>query len=130
MIRRPPRSTLFPYTTLFRSEMDKLIRAEFVGVILVTGRRFIVLRPKPEVRSPRALIGAADAITPVIAVREASSRVANDRSLDLPHVVHQVFADAVEIGDLGFCSDPHSIVDRASQVLREVAVEIGRNRAN
>src|SRR3712207_8875325 len=30
MIRRPPRSTLFPYTTLFRSEMDasmKLRRA-------------------------------------------------------------------------------------------------------
>jgi len=25
MIRRPPRSTLFPYTTLFRSELDKLV---------------------------------------------------------------------------------------------------------
>src|SRR5436190_12684209 len=24
MIRRPPRSTLFPYTTLFRSHLDKL----------------------------------------------------------------------------------------------------------
>src|SRR5258708_10719740 len=24
MIRRPPRSTLFPYTTLFRSELDEL----------------------------------------------------------------------------------------------------------
>src|SRR5256885_10278404 len=27
MIRRPPRSTLFPYTTLFRSEMMKTILA-------------------------------------------------------------------------------------------------------
>src|SRR3712207_8681799 len=26
MIRRPPRSTLFPYTTLFRSEVSDLIR--------------------------------------------------------------------------------------------------------
>src|SRR5690349_22544856 len=26
MIRRPPRSTLFPYTTLFRSETDQAIR--------------------------------------------------------------------------------------------------------
>src|SRR2546427_6442347 len=26
MIRRPPRSTLFPYTTLFRSTMSKQIR--------------------------------------------------------------------------------------------------------
>src|SRR5258708_8293342 len=26
MIRRPPRSTLFPYTTLFRSDQDLLLR--------------------------------------------------------------------------------------------------------
>src|SRR3712207_7345765 len=26
MIRRPPRSTLFPYTTLFRSVFDRLLR--------------------------------------------------------------------------------------------------------
>src|SRR3712207_7098820 len=26
MIRRPPRSTLFPYTTLFRSQADEMIR--------------------------------------------------------------------------------------------------------
>src|SRR5438132_10053503 len=27
MIRRPPRSTLFPYTTLFRSELDRVLAA-------------------------------------------------------------------------------------------------------
>src|SRR2546425_4849412 len=31
MIRRPPRSTLFPYTTLFRSEAE--LMAERIGVI-------------------------------------------------------------------------------------------------
>src|SRR2546427_9200139 len=31
MIRRPPRSTLFPYTTLFRSHFARLFQAE-VGV--------------------------------------------------------------------------------------------------
>src|SRR2546430_10292227 len=34
MIRRPPRSTLFPYTTLFRSaivQMDSSVRAKRVG---------------------------------------------------------------------------------------------------
>src|SRR5260370_36733741 len=32
MIRRPPRSTLFPYTTLFRSHPDRLAaRQRFVG---------------------------------------------------------------------------------------------------
>src|SRR3712207_8628450 len=30
MIRRPPRSTLFPYTTLFRSDVDRFCR----GVLL------------------------------------------------------------------------------------------------
>src|SRR2546430_7845115 len=31
MIRRPPRSTLFPYTTLFRSCMDRSGRRNLVG---------------------------------------------------------------------------------------------------
>src|SRR2546422_7446987 len=30
MIRRPPRSTLFPYTTLFRSDLDVLHRPRLV----------------------------------------------------------------------------------------------------
>src|SRR5256885_13165623 len=33
MIRRPPRSTLFPYTTLFRSETEQLIGARIVKEI-------------------------------------------------------------------------------------------------
>src|SRR2546426_8154184 len=37
MIRRPPRSTLFPYTTLFRSQ--RLVRFEDVGGRLPLGRR-------------------------------------------------------------------------------------------
>src|SRR5258705_6331115 len=32
MIRRPPRSTLFPYTTLFRSEVTEVSRWQHVGV--------------------------------------------------------------------------------------------------
>src|SRR5256885_14834859 len=31
MIRRPPRSTLFPYTTLFRSELPRLFERFFRG---------------------------------------------------------------------------------------------------
>src|SRR6266849_5360102 len=31
MIRRPPRSTLFPYTTLFRSVNDHRVRVGFLG---------------------------------------------------------------------------------------------------
>src|SRR3712207_8094022 len=30
MIRRPPRSTLFPYTTLFRSDVDPFLLADLI----------------------------------------------------------------------------------------------------
>src|SRR5256885_7523098 len=34
MIRRPPRSTLFPYTTLFRSEYRACLQVEGCGAVL------------------------------------------------------------------------------------------------
>src|SRR5438876_12218468 len=33
MIRRPPRSTLFPYTTLFRSEQSRLARTDRLAML-------------------------------------------------------------------------------------------------
>src|SRR2546430_7114426 len=33
MIRRPPRSTLFPYTTLFRSELRRLAEPQRAGAV-------------------------------------------------------------------------------------------------
>src|SRR5687768_17944053 len=39
MIRRPPRSTLFPYTTLFRSRFPLLVRVDdAVGLVEAFGR--------------------------------------------------------------------------------------------
>src|SRR3712207_6974621 len=37
MIRRPPRSTLFPYTTLFRSVCRSLARSGFRRTLVVSG---------------------------------------------------------------------------------------------
>src|SRR2546422_5080851 len=37
MIRRPPRSTLFPYTTLFRSALEKIEPKKTKPVVLVAG---------------------------------------------------------------------------------------------
>src|SRR2546430_11810403 len=39
MIRRPPRSTLFPYTTLFRSELPRSRRATAKRVVACQGVR-------------------------------------------------------------------------------------------
>src|SRR2546421_12268120 len=51
MIRRPPRSTLFPYTTLFRSvKIDAIGGKEFTGkvdsIAGATGARFALLPPE------------------------------------------------------------------------------------
>src|SRR5205807_4194975 len=46
MIRRPPRSTLFPYTTLFRSveeELERLLPADGVGGAQLPGERCALL---------------------------------------------------------------------------------------
>src|SRR2546426_9640705 len=39
MIRRPPRSTLFPYTTLFRSAPELVLTAAGLGVLLLVAWR-------------------------------------------------------------------------------------------
>src|SRR3712207_9507006 len=48
MIRRPPRSTLFPYTTLFRSELAEQVRSQmfvFEDIVTIDDRSLqLVLR--------------------------------------------------------------------------------------
>src|SRR2546430_3665442 len=42
MIRRPPRSTLFPYTTLFRSSLVRKSELGLTGIELATLARWVV----------------------------------------------------------------------------------------
>src|SRR3712207_7292305 len=51
MIRRPPRSTLFPYTTLFRSRHDDLRQRHVDGAL----RQFLAEAALVELRHERAL---------------------------------------------------------------------------
>src|SRR5688572_32062316 len=54
MIRRPPRSTLFPYTTLFRSELDGFARINvYSPFVRPCARRGD--RPKPQPSRRRSL---------------------------------------------------------------------------
>src|SRR5256885_16120817 len=39
MIRRPPRSTLFPYTTLFRSGFERVLSSVALGEVGIVGSR-------------------------------------------------------------------------------------------
>src|SRR5215204_4169230 len=66
MIRRPPRSTLFPYTTLFRSHLPYVVDAERVRAVgadpldLLRVRRVREVDVDPEVELAHARPRVAD----------------------------------------------------------------------
>src|SRR2546430_7445437 len=70
MIRRPPRSTLFPYTTLFRSDLDE-INAEFetADVALIIGANDVV---NPDARSNKS--------SPIYGIDRKSTRLNSSHS--------------------------------------------------
>src|SRR5258708_15137912 len=53
MIRRPPRSTLFPYTTLFRSRSDRLLLRGAAHGRLLGDDRYAAHRLVPDRKSTR-----------------------------------------------------------------------------
>src|SRR2546422_2780147 len=74
MIRRPPRSTLFPYTTLFRSPVTRAARSESLGVgrdLRARLRRVPVLPGL--VRAARRLGNAARAVALELRTRDRKS---------------------------------------------------------
>src|SRR3712207_9497994 len=63
MIRRPPRSTLFPYTTLFRSPAVRFLRLDPAGCTLCAQSAEQGRRPPPGYR-PAVGLKAKDASRP------------------------------------------------------------------
>src|SRR5438876_4017577 len=82
MIRRPPRSTLFPYTTLFRSEAREII-VVFKGVLLKF-HSILQRESSPTHRAGRRAsrtsraddipVGFAIAVSPILSSIPASAR--------------------------------------------------------
>src|SRR2546423_10725690 len=92
MIRRPPRSTLFPYTTLFRSQQaqlgiqklreqvdtlivipnDKLLRSE-EHTSELQSLAYLVCRLLLEKKNPGTSLRSPPAIAPLMAIRCARS---------------------------------------------------------
>ena len=100
------------------AEVDEFIGAEVVG-----------FRASPEVGAAGALLGGADAIAPIVAVGETASGITDDRGFDLAHVVDEIFADTVDVGDFGIAADPDAVVDDATEVFGEVAVDFRGDHA-
>src|SRR5260221_5175308 len=78
MIRRPPRSTLFPYTTLFRSVFEKAGRSLVIPIVI------------PIVR-PSGIVGSGGVRFPCVAVVDSSS----DRKSTRLNSSHTVISYAV-----------------------------------
>src|SRR5258708_21682069 len=74
MIRRPPRSTLFPYTTLFRSNTVGLVsvRVSRVGVLVRLKEPARLTKPAAD---PTAELQASDQIVPRIVLATALKTV-------------------------------------------------------
>src|SRR3712207_7620206 len=56
MIRRPPRSTLFPYTTLFRSKRGDTVRGELAGIVIRLQRRSRIAVPEEVEDHPMTVV--------------------------------------------------------------------------
>src|SRR3989449_11011749 len=87
MIRRPPRSTLFPYTTLFRSLASTAVAGDLPGVDAgageVTVRRLLAEgAPLVVVRDRRGPVGAVAARGATTATLPTARRVADRLSSD------------------------------------------------
>src|SRR3712207_5863873 len=93
MIRRPPRSTLFPYTTLFRSEeltnsfcrTDPEIAAAFARATFLSDNREDLVRvPVPSL----VLQCSDDAIAPVAVGEYVAERLPDGRFVQLEATGH------------------------------------------
>src|SRR3712207_7578214 len=88
MIRRPPRSTLFPYTTLFRSLMVRLgprgMRAAYDEVMTLAGKRH-----HPPERGVAELLEAqlADVQSRATAYRDRKSTRLNSSHANISYAV-------------------------------------------
>ena len=76
MIRRPPRSTLFPYTTLFRSGVDNFSSARKMFTWTIPGERAITLMTAGNLATTQA----------VVALLDERSKAAEDRD---PSILRQ-----------------------------------------
>src|SRR3712207_7403494 len=70
MIRRPPRSTLFPYTTLFRSQLPADFAAQRIKNLSLTGAVINALTPKRNQKEITSLIERSEEHTSELQSRQ------------------------------------------------------------
>src|SRR5262245_6649955 len=100
----------------------ELMNAEMVGLRRMPSGRHPML---PKIVSPRTPGCGAYAVAPMVTVGEAASRPAQVRSADSLHIVNELFADPVYVGNPGIASNPDAVIDHATEMLDEMPVDVG-----
>src|SRR5256885_5510193 len=121
MIRRPPRSTLFPYTTLFRSLTHRLAFDTRTQVRLtVQPRRGPSASASVHVALPAALVAVKLGISEGVGRQRDSGKVGSD-AFDVVRLMQRFGPDA--LGDeLRSLADP-DLVARIAELARRHLVE-------
>src|SRR2546422_7145058 len=88
MIRRPPRSTLFPYTTLFRSQLVQLFSSARTGDVVLAAARGSDFREAWEIPEHRA--GHGSLIADHMEVPLAASVRSEEHTSELQSRLHLV----------------------------------------
>src|SRR5256885_11045270 len=101
MIRRPPRSTLFPYTTLFRS-LDELVSEEALGLD-VSARRGQDLDRRRDARSEEhtsELQSPCNLVCRLLLEKKKNNKPHTDRQFTLPTALHPQDSPEAEVSPL------------------------------
>src|SRR3712207_8436283 len=86
MIRRPPRSTLFPYTTLFRSRAAESVQEPPVSAHRVTTHAIVPVGRRPPVRN-----AARERLTGIEARAQAADRKSTRLNSSHANISYAVF---------------------------------------
>src|SRR5256885_3433524 len=118
MIRRPPRSTLFPYTTLFRSPR--------ASKLLVHGRgqlQQLVARQGAAERIAKALVHPVEAGHGAVAAEVKGGLAARGRVLQRTQVQGDALARRVLVHELGACAAVAGQQSAAHQLIAQRSEE-------
>src|SRR3712207_7676601 len=90
MIRRPPRSTLFPYTTLFRSEVDQTDGAEQTTPTndpAEGGEEIVVTGIRQSLRNSQAIKRNSDVVVDSVTAEDRKSTRLNSSHANISYAV-------------------------------------------
>ena len=109
MIRRPPRSTLFPYTTLFRSKMLRISNTAIENYLFTLKKSFIIYTITPFAKNVRSEIKKMPKVFFAdIGLRNALLKdfrpitLKQDKGMIFENFVFRQFLDRVNLDDVKF----------------------------